>query len=65
MVQRRFASRAVTALDADIQVQLTERPATLLVDLNALHCRRSIFAIVIFALSVSIRYAQGETVFKI
>ena len=35
MVQRRFASRAVTALDADIQVQLTERPATLLVDLNA------------------------------
>ena len=36
MVQRRFASRAVTALDADIQVQLTERPATLLVDLNAI-----------------------------
>ena len=27
MAQRRFASRAVTALDADIQVQLTERPA--------------------------------------
>ncbi|MEL0151058.1 MAG: hypothetical protein VW950_05415, partial [Rhodobiaceae bacterium] len=36
MVQRRFASRAVTALDADIQVQLTERPADLLVDLNAI-----------------------------
>jgi hypothetical protein len=36
MVQRRFAPRAVTALDADIQVQLAERPAALLVDLNAI-----------------------------
>ena len=36
MVQRRLASRAVTALEADIQLQLAERPATLLVDLNAI-----------------------------